>query len=299
MLFLFVTLISCTALKLSDPVALRDVSEENVSLRSWCVGVGCVMPFTPATCLSWCDWNVDKQADAQARGAFSSEAYGKKNQVKATSFSLSLQQSAINADNAAHDSAAGVGAVHEYYFQKADEDDKKGRKDCGVLCVTTGADSAIFPGGDEEKKFSETSLACATCYKIASGKAKVDAGKAVTNSLEGVGLATHFYIEFKQGAAATSYPRMNMYIGTNGAKGCAGTKVWDPLMTADEVGSKTVKTTDANNDKITDTRHGGNLLEGQVKRGGGGANDGVMTTYKISFSGNKVGGVFAPRACKD
>jgi len=206
MLFLFVTLISCTALKLSDPVALRDGVEENVSLRSWCVGVGCVMPFTPAACLSWCDWNVDKQADAQARGAFSSEAWGK-NQVAATSFSISLQQTAIKGGAAATDVA---GAAIEYYFQAADADDTNGQKDCGVLCPKS---KPIFPGGDKENKFSETSLKCNRCYKIASGQAAAVEGAAKSNSHPTSGLATHFYVKFSQGAAAAGPPKMSVTIG--------------------------------------------------------------------------------------
>merc|ERR1719174_1948402 len=97
--------VSVCALKISEPGSLRDVTEENVSLRAWCVGVGCVMPFTPASCLSWCDWNVDKQADAEARGAFAGTHWGVKNQVKATSFNVYLTEAKADGDNQICDTA--------------------------------------------------------------------------------------------------------------------------------------------------------------------------------------------------
>merc|ERR1719506_2506640 len=83
--------VSVCALKISEPGNLRAEVEENVSLKAWCVGVGCVMPFTPASCLSWCDWNVDKQSDAEARGAFQGKGWGKLSERKATDYSITFQ----------------------------------------------------------------------------------------------------------------------------------------------------------------------------------------------------------------
>jgi len=139
---LILSLISCSALKLSDPVYLKAEVDENVSLKTWCVGVGCVMPFTPASCLSWCDWNVDKQSDAEARGAFAGKGWGK--QSKATDFGVFY--------------AAGsntCGDVKNFYANHKWE----GKFDTTKL---------IFPGGDAETKLATTEIQCNRCYLVSA-----------------------------------------------------------------------------------------------------------------------------------
>jgi len=231
MLYLFL-ITSGLALKLSDPVSLRDISEENVSLRAWCVGVGCVMPFTPASCLSWCDWNVDKQADAEARGAFGGTHWGEKKQHKATEYFIIL---------AHHSQARGAAAntcvdadKKKYYFQATGTG-----KDSGVADGTNGADSAVFPGGDADTQFRETFLTCSTtsapkCYKIASGDPK------------DLTLETHYYIDFTKSGTSV---KMRFFLNN----ACSGATVYDPLIPDTSADTFTSNIRDANGAKKADS----------------------------------------------
>jgi len=130
--------LSVGALKVSDPARLSEVYSNN-SLESWCKGVGCVQPFTPQSCLSWCDWNADKQTDAEARGAFSSDKWGTA-QKKMTDFGLFYDGS-----NACVTVALNFNANAKTYDAK----------------------KLIFPGGDAEKKLGTTEIQCNRCYLAA------------------------------------------------------------------------------------------------------------------------------------
>jgi len=152
-----ILLVSVCALKLSEPGNLRAEVEENVSLQAWCVGVGCVMPFTPASCLSWCDWNVDKQEDAAARGAFQNKRWGD-TQRKAIDYSVELFEltAAVKEDKKAGTPAKAASCNTEktakYNFVDADG-------------------KVTFPGGDKETKFKELEFNCKQCYKIETASA--------------------------------------------------------------------------------------------------------------------------------
>jgi len=164
-------ILSSGALKISDPSNLRVGSNENISLQSWCAGVGCVMPFTPASCLSWCDWNVDKQEDAAARGAFQNKRWGDA-QVLATKFSITIADVTGGGD-------CETDAAKKSVYNFVDDKGEIG-----------------FPGGDKETKFKETQLNCGQCYQL---KTKAPAGTRVA----------HLWITFSKAAATTT--KMNVY----------------------------------------------------------------------------------------
>lgn len=134
-----------SSLKLSEP-ALKSQDGENVSLKAWCIGFGCVMPFTPVTCLSWCDWTNDKQADAEARGAFSSSKKGVNwgKTTKATAFGWVYGGGA--------DAVLAEDKRARYHFAK-----KFAPKEVAI---------PFFPGGDKETKLPTTELNCGQCYLI-------------------------------------------------------------------------------------------------------------------------------------
>lgn len=201
MLCLLLTLLSCSALKLSDPVSLRDLTDtdENQSLQAWCVGTGCVMPFTPASCLSWCDWNYDKQADAEARGAFGDTSW-KKKQVQATAFNMIF--SAVN----------GGGACDK--AKMATERFMDPKVNIGTGGTYGVGHVPIFPDGDEEKGSGDTYLKCKHCYIVQDvQKNDIAPGRA------------QFSVEFTAGNNGGS--KINLYQHDNGDQcGVGATKLY-------------------------------------------------------------------------
>jgi len=174
----FLLLVSCSALKLSDP-ALKNSESENVSLQAWCVGTGCVMPFTPVFCQAWCDWNVDKQSDAEARGAFSKANAARGSRVvTATSFAVYMSPKADSAD-------ACSGRVNTYYFVKN--------------AKTFVTKAYTFPGGDTETNLKTTEIQCNKCYLVEN-----DAGKK-------------FHIKMVTGPIYTMYPYEAKWAGETSA----------------------------------------------------------------------------------
>jgi len=278
MLCLFL-ITSGLALKLSDPVSLRDVAEENVSLRAWCAGVGCVMPFTPASCLSWCDWNVDKQADAEARGAFGGTHWGDKKKVEATKYFINLASVAHTAAETCAD-----GKMIKYYFQA------HGAADSG-----TDVNVAVFPGGDEDKKYAQTYLKCGECYKIASGKPELGAHG------DSPALATKFYLKFFRTTTAGKSVQLKLFADNK----CGGVDLWDPLLPALTAGQKSTSKTDANGALITGAGKDAMLDCLGIVAATATVNDfndqslrkAEKVLMGVQFSGTAFGGVLQPESC--
>lgn len=300
MLCLFIILLSSTALKLSDPVSLRDVTEENVSLRAWCVGVGCVMPFTPYSCLSWCDWNVDKQADAEARGAFAGSRWGEKTQVKAATFWIKLYQVPKNAvpANAGTTCEDGAATKRSYNLVKSETFPVGGvaSDDKSYANAAELAAAAIFPGGDQETRYSETEMKCKLCYKIATATA---VGVDRTKFNDATGLPKELYLKFSQPGGTDKSSKMNLFTG----KKCDSGLIFDGDLPP--LAGQTTKTVDANGKKLSasplDCAPISALKSTLVVGDGGTSNDNtaVLVQFGVQFSGSPVGGMTQPRSCKD
>lgn len=282
MMLLFLTISLCAALKLSDPASLRDVTEENMSLQAWCASTGCVMPFTPKSCQSWCDWNVDKQADAEARGAFGSKQWGDKKQVLATEYWVKL--AAVDKDKVAECKA---GKISEYNFNAF------GAADSG-----TAVNVPIFPGGDQDKKYAQTYLACGVCYKLTSRSAEV-AAESTSNSPP---LATTFYMKFFHTATADKSVQLKLYTD----KACSTLK-WDPLLpaltaaqkvTAERTSSGALITGKGKDAPIDCLGIAAASVTIEAGYGGGSHNrKGLKVSMGVQFSGTAFTGVLQPEKC--
>lgn len=133
--------VSC-ALKLSDPAILRESDASNVSLKSWCIRIGCAQPFTPSGCSSWCAWTDDKMADSIARGALPV--------IPAQLFNIMI----MSGDSC----IPGANNIPTAFFFRG----RFGTAEFG---------RAVYPGGDGETKLKTTELNCGQCYLIGGDSA--------------------------------------------------------------------------------------------------------------------------------
>lgn len=274
------------------------------------------MPFTPASCLSWCDWNVDKQADAEARGAFAGNQWARDEkgtgQVKANTYWIELGTLAAQAIT----QTCGLPATfRKYYFAKTnDQETQFDNQQTGFKA--DGLNTAIFPGGDEEKHFAQTNLACGKCYKISSNSAAVAAGTHTP------ALKDYYYVDFSaaaarvpadtagQAAADLTSSKMRLFDATK----CTGASYWETdlkALTAESTTRIDPATKKAITGGVASTiclgygcsqvganqaaRNAANTVRNGCVQTPAGA--GVGAVFSIRFSGTVHGGVSQPRSC--